>query len=180
MNVMQIINIPVINAIVQILLAMLVMIIINPHLKHPFRTIITLSILTEFVMDGFNFINKSITHNIFFVVYFPLSLFFAGYVYRIKRLQIYALLLLGAFLTYFTMDAAIEHDWLRVWYPVSTQYYVWHSGTIVGVLILTFLVFLLNSVEKRISGKRGIIQLPFPLPSHIGTLSSRKSYRFPS
>ncbi len=176
----EIINIPVINAIVQVLLAMLAMIIINPDIKHPFRTIFVLSIITEFVMDGFDFVNKSITHNVFFVIYLPLAIFFAGYVYRIKKLQIYSLLLLAAFLTYFTMDAAVEHDWLTIWYPVSTQYYAWSGGTTLGIMILFAVVLVFNMVEKRISGKREIIQLPFPLPSRIGTLFSRKSYRSPS
>ncbi len=183
-----IINIPVINAIIQVLFASLVMIIVNPTIKNKLKTIFIIAVITEIVMDGADFINKSFTHNFFFAVYLPMSLFFVGYVYRIKKLQIYSMLMMISFLTYFfVMDGAVEGDHLMIWYPLSTQYYVWNahteflffSGPTLGVFILGVLAVLFNAIEKRISGVKGIIRLPIPLPSHTGTSISKKSYHSP-
>ena len=188
MNAMEIINIPIINALVQILLATLVMIIVNPTIKNKLKMIVIIAVLTEIVMDGADFIYKGLTHNFFFAVYFPLSLFFVGYVYRAKKLQIYSLLLMISFLTYLTMDAAIEGDLLTVWYPVTAQYYIWNthssvlflSGPALGAFIVLSLSLIFNAVEKKISGVQRIIQIPVHLPSHSGILFSRRSYRSPS
>ncbi len=182
-------NIPAINAIVQVLLASLVMVIVNPSIKHKLKTIFVIAVITEIVMDGANFINKGFTHNFFFAIYLPMSLFFVGYVYRIKKLQIYSMLVMISFITYFlVMDGSVEGDRLMIWYPLSTQYYVWNShaeflflsGPALGAFMLMFLAILFNAIEKRISGVKGIIRLPVPLPSHNGTSISKKSYHSPS
>ena len=189
MNVEEIINIPVINAILQVLFASLVMIIVNPSIKNKIKTIVIIAIITEVVMDSADFINKGFTHNFFFTIYLPMSIFFVGYIYKIRKFQVYSMLIMISFITYFLiMDGSVEEDRLMIWYPLSTQYYVWSthatflflSGPALGAFIVGLLAVLFNIIEKRISGIKGIIRLPIPLPSHSGTLSLRKSYHSPS
>ncbi len=183
MNLDIIFNNPIADTIFQISLAALATILIFPHIKNKIKVAFILAIITDLIVDGSHIVNKSITHNLLFLIDVPLVIFLFGYIFRLDKISQLSILIFGNFFTYFIADAAIEHDSLQILYPYSNQQFIWNnsivvfgeSGALLGIFIWLLAIFILNVVEK-IMWRMHINQLQVPPPSPSGTQFSKLSF----
>ena len=183
MNWNIIFNNPIADSLFQISLAALATILIFPHIKNKIKVAFILAIITDIIVDGSHVINKSITHNLLFLIDIPLVMLLFGYTFRLDKISRLSILIFGNFFTYFIADAAIEHDTLQILYPFSNQHFVWNNtivifgekGAFLGIFLWLLTIFTLNIVEKMM-WRTHINQLQVPPPSPTGKRFSKLSF----
>ncbi len=109
--------------------------------KFKFKNIIFLSVISEIIIDSSHLINKAITHNIFFLLEFPLFMILFAYVFNIKRFRDVSMGIQSIFLSHFILDTIGEGDNIMLFYPFSSQLYMWngqHSFLIIIPLLIVY------------------------------------------
>ena len=164
------------NAIVQIILNYLAIIIVSQSKKW-FKLLI-LAAFFEIIIDAPAMIDKGITHNMFFVLSLPLIILLLGFIYEERKLMSFSLLFLASAVTdVILMDGIVEHDYMRILYPLTGYYASNLSITPEVFAFWMIFLFILSLFERMIEGKT-IRPLSSPL-SHNGIRFSRISFRSP-
>ena len=171
---------PIGNITLHILIGLAVgMFIIPIKSRSVFRNIFIFSVAVEGIIDGAHLYNASLTHNFMFMIELPLVAILIGYLYSSRTLQINALLFLSMTFSHMIIDCAFEGTAIMLFYPFSTQTYVWSlkigGNTALSAIILWISVLMaIAIVEKRIAGHgekertKKLIRLPTPLPYPTG------------
>ncbi len=144
----------ILDAILHIIFATIAIMLIYPRWKNHIKELVILAVVMEFVIDGAHLVNKNITHNIFFLVEFPLIAIFAGYITKERKILTGALLILANTWTHLIMDLFYEGDTLALYYPIYSTEYSAHPagflhGMIIWLLILMPIAILLRFKERK-------------------------------
>jgi len=138
------------NIIWHILLGLIVSLFILQGFKRRWFFTLLLPLLMEVLIDGAHFLNKNLTHNFLVLWQIPLVLILLDYMYDENRKYMPLFLsVFGISLTHMFSDAVLEGDSLAIFYPFTTQTYV-YKATLAGanatLLGLSLLIFSLGSL----------------------------------
>ena len=158
------------HALFHVLFSMLALIIIYPR-RDKILHLFIFSIVMELVIDGAHFVNMAYTHNIFFLLEFPLALLFYAYVMRDGGVATFSVLLLANNFTHMFVDLVIEGGALPLYYPIMQVKYVADvaPSQIPNELAIWLLLILFMALYLRVSK---FIRLQSPPPYHHGRTTS--------
>ncbi len=173
------------NIIWHILLGFLAGIIILPKGRGKYVSALFIAIIMEAITDGAHLINKDLTHNLIFFWQIPLALILVDYIYDTSRKFMPLLLtIFGINLFHLFSDAVLEGDNLAIFYPISSQWYVYKAAILGmnGAVLATILVFaimgLLYMVSRKVYSTSSSSSWPkrkdirrYNLPSFITTVA---------
>jgi len=152
----------ILDAILHIIFATIAMMLIYPRWKNHIKELVILAVIMEFVIDGAHLFNKNITHNIFFLIEFPLIVIFAGYITREQKILTGGLLIFANTWTHLIMDMFFEGDALALYYPIySTEYSAYPAGFLHG-LVVWLLIVMPIAIILRLRERRTIPPLSLP------------------
>ncbi len=121
--------------------------------------------ISEIIIDSSHIVNKAITHNVFFLLEFPLMMILFVYLFNIKRFRNIGIGIQSIFLSHFMLDTMVEGDSIMLFYPLSSQLYVWNAQPSFLIIIPLLLTYgFINIKYLRYEFKFIFMDLKFPIP----------------
>ncbi len=156
------------NIIWHIFLGFLAGILLLPKGRGKFVRALVLAIIMEAITDGAHLVNKDITHNLIFFWQVPLALILLDYIYDTrKRFMPLLLTVFGINMTHLYSDAILEGDKLAIFYPLSSQWYIYRAtifgmnAAVFGTIIFLATMAVLYIVSRKFYLGSGFTHLYF-------------------
>jgi len=145
------------NIMWHILLGFLAGMLLLPKRRGKLFSALILAIIMEAITDGAHLVNKDITHNLLFFWQIPLALILIDYIYDTRNRFTHILLtIFGINMTHLYSDAILEGDSLSIFYPMSSQWYIYKStilgmnGAIFGTVVFLATMAVLYIVSRKL------------------------------